>query len=201
MSWGLGWKRLSETFHLTLNYTGGDEEVEDLSRPSSEDQESGFRIELDWTAGDDEDQVALRLQSQLMVALPMPQDSVVVELKEREGDGGNVGVDMKVVKRRDPLRVVKMSKPVGSGQLSDGIGVVTRLMRSGVKDGAAACNEHWNNVTVLDFCGCSLSVSPQNNSSFSDYGFSVFIILMLYGDLNLLHDSICGFFWLLGERF
>lgn len=160
MSWGLGWKRPSEIFHLTLNYSGGDEVVEDPGRSSSEDQESGFRIELDWTAGDDEDQVALRLQSQLMVALPMPQDSVVVQLKEGEGGGDNVGVDMKVVKRRDPLRVVKMSKTVGSGQQSDGIGVVTRLMRSTVKDGVAACNEHWNNVTVLNFCGCSLSVFP-----------------------------------------
>lgn len=160
MSWGLGWKRPSEIFHLTLNYSGGDEAVEDPGRSSSEDQESGFRIELDWTAGDDEDQVALRLQSQLMVALPMPQDSVVVQLKEGEGGGDNVGVDMKVVKRRDPLRVVKMSKTVGSGQQSDGIGVVTRLMRSTVKDGVAACNEHWNNVTVLNFCGCSLSVFP-----------------------------------------
>lgn len=164
MSWGLGWKRPSEIFHLTLNYSGGDEAVEDPGRSSSEDQESGFRIELDWTAGDDEDQVALRLQSQLMVALPMPQDSVVVQLKEGEGGGDNVGVDMKVVKRRDPLRVVKMSKTVGSGQQSDGIGVVTRLMRSTVKDGVAACNEHWNNVTVLNFCGCSLSVSPQKKN-------------------------------------
>ena len=28
------------------------------------------------SAGDDEEQMALRLQSQLMVALPMPQDTV-----------------------------------------------------------------------------------------------------------------------------
>ena len=42
----------------------------------AQDQELGFRIELEWSAGDDEEQVALRLQSQLMVALPMPQDRV-----------------------------------------------------------------------------------------------------------------------------
>lgn len=166
MSWGLGWKRPSEVFHLTLDYSSGDTAVDHPRISSSEDQELGFRIALDWTAGDDEDQVALRLQSQLMVALPLPQDSVVVELKEGKGGADNVGVDMKVVKRRDPLRGVKMSKTVGSGQQSDGIGVVTRLIRSGVKDGVAACNEHWKTVTVLNFCGCGLSVSPQKNSSF-----------------------------------
>lgn len=71
------------------------------------DQELGFRIDLEWTAGvDDEDQVALRLQSQLMVALPLPQDMVVVELKEGEG----VRVEMKVVKRREPLKAVTMAR-------------------------------------------------------------------------------------------
>ncbi|KAJ7967666.1 Patatin [Quillaja saponaria] len=113
MSWGLGWKRPSEVFHLTLNY-GNDEPAENLGRSSSssrtstsssssssytsvlsQDQELGFRVELDWSAGDDEDQVALRLQSQLMVALPLPQDWVVVEL--RPDDDANVGVDMKVL--------------------------------------------------------------------------------------------------------
>ncbi|QHO21177.1 Phospholipase A I [Arachis hypogaea] len=68
MSWGLGWKRPSEIFRLTLNY-GNDDLTENLGRDSStyhsassstsssfsssptalKDQELGFRIELDWS--------------------------------------------------------------------------------------------------------------------------------------------------------
>lgn len=184
MSWGLGWKRPSEVFHLTLNY-GSYEPAENPGRISSssnsssssassasssssllmQDQELGFRIDLDWSAGDDEDQVALRLQSQLMVALPMPQDSVVVELTSDEEEG-NVGVEMKVVKRRDPLRAVTLNKTAGSGQQSDGTGVLTRLLRldlasqaPGVADGVSACGDHWKSVTMLNLSGCGLSVS------------------------------------------
>ncbi|KAA8515487.1 hypothetical protein F0562_018902 [Nyssa sinensis] len=187
MSWGLGWKRPSEIFHLTLNY-GTDEIVDDRSprstssplsnssplstsspSASSQDQELGFRIDLDWSAGDDEDQVALRLQSQLMVALPLPQDTVVLELKSSSSEEeGNVGVDMKIVKRREPLRALTMSKAGGSGQQSDGIGVLTRLLRSdfatpaasGVGDGVLGYADHWKSVTVLSLCGCGLSVLP-----------------------------------------
>ncbi|KAF2304984.1 hypothetical protein GH714_000861 [Hevea brasiliensis] len=141
MSWGLGWKRPSEIFRLTLNY-GTEESEDDLNRmstssssgsfssssPSSplsppRDQELGFRIDLDWTSAEDEDQVALRLQSHLMVALPLPQDCVTVDLKSREeeeGQEGNVGLEMNVVKRREPLRGMTMSKD-GSGQQSDGL--------------------------------------------------------------------------------
>lgn len=178
MSWGLGWKRPSEIFHLTLNY-GTDDPPEDPGRISSssscssfssssilsQDQELGFRIDLDWSAGDDEDQVALRLQSQLMVALPMPQDTVVVELSSGEEEE-NVCVDMKVVRRREPLRAVTLYKTTGSGQQNDGTGVLTRLLRSnlpsatpGVGDGVSGCGEHWKTVTVLSVCGCGLSVS------------------------------------------
>lgn len=179
MSWGLGWKRPSEVFHLTLNY-GSDEPAENPGRISSssassasssssllmQDQELGFRIDLDWSAGDDEDQVALRLQSQLMVALPMPQDSVVVELTSDEEEG-NVGVEMKVVKRREPLRAVTLNKTASSGQQSDGTGVLTRLLRldlasqaPGVADGVSACGDHWKSVTMLNLSGCGLSVFP-----------------------------------------
>ncbi|XP_059435789.1 phospholipase A I [Corylus avellana] len=178
MSWGLGWKRPSEIFHLALNY-GNEEPAENPGRMSSsssasssssssvstmvlQDQELGFRIELDWSAGDDEDQVALRLQSQLMVALPMPQDTVVVDLRPDEASEANVGVEMRVVKRREPLRAVTMSRSVGSGQQSDGAGVLTRLLRSGlaVTDGVSDCGEHWKSVTLLSLCGCGLSVFP-----------------------------------------
>ncbi|EXB88434.1 Calcium-independent phospholipase A2-gamma [Morus notabilis] len=178
MSWGLGWKRPSEVFHLTLNY-GSDEPAENPGRISSasnssassssssilsQDQELGFRIDLDWSAGDDEDQVALRLQSQLMVALPMPQDTVVVELTSGEEER-NVGVEMKVVKRREPLRAVTLNKTAGSGQQSDGTGVLTRLLRldfasqmPGVADGVSAFGG--KSVTMLSLCGCGLSVFP-----------------------------------------
>lgn len=183
MSWGLGWKRPSEIFRLTLNY-GTDEPVEvigrspTLSRSSSssssnsssssilpQEQEVGFRIDLDWSASEEDDQVALKLQSQLMVALPMPQDSVVVELKP-EDDDENVALDMKVVKRREPLKAVMMTKAAGSGQQSDGTGVLTRLIRSNlspsmptVGEGFTGCGDHWKSVVVLSICGCNLSVS------------------------------------------
>ncbi|KAM7262826.1 hypothetical protein ACFE04_000509 [Oxalis oulophora] len=207
MSWGLGWKRPSEIFRLTLNY-GSEEFADDLSRSSSssscsssatsssasnsaskpqQDQDPdqlGFRIDLEWTSGDDEDQVALRLQSQLMVALPSPQDAVVVELNGSENDDV-VGVDMKVVKRRDPLRAVIISKTVGSGQTNDGMGVLTKLLKSNVVSdgsgsgsggsgsgsnsgsgspvsvpGPSGIGEHWTSVTVLSLSCCGLPVLP-----------------------------------------
>ncbi|BAT81803.1 hypothetical protein LR48_Vigan07g117500 [Vigna angularis] len=78
MSWGLDWKRPSEIFHLTLSY-GTDDPLENIARTSSfsrfssssssslsssastssiisQDQEPRFRIELDWSASEDEDQ-------------------------------------------------------------------------------------------------------------------------------------------------
>ncbi|KOM33823.1 hypothetical protein LR48_Vigan01g337900 [Vigna angularis] len=193
MSWGLGWKRPSEIFHLTLSY-GTDDPPENIARTSSssrsssssssslsssastssiisQDQDLGFRIELDWSASEDEDQVALKLQSQLMVALPMPQDTVVVELSPRDDDESVVDLVMKVVKRREPLRAVTMSKVVASGQQSDGTGVLIRLLRSDlpsstppstpiVGDAAVAgSGNHWTSLSVLSLCGCGLSVS------------------------------------------
>jgi hypothetical protein len=119
-----------------------------------EDEEQvGFRIELDWNAVDDEDQVALRLQSQLMVALPAPQDCVTVDLKAAEEEEGRVEVEMKVEKKREELRGVLLGKS-GSGQQSDGVGVLTRLFRS---DGG----RHWKTVTLLSLSGCGLLVRTQ----------------------------------------
>ncbi|MCI50351.1 phospholipase A 2A, partial [Trifolium medium] len=54
-----------------------------------------------------------------MVALPMPQDTVVIELMPREDDENSVDLVMKVVKRRDPLRAITMAKAVNSGQQTD----------------------------------------------------------------------------------
>lgn len=185
MSWGLGWKRPSEIFHLTLSY-GNDDPPESLARTStssrsssasssssssssssivSQDQDLGFRIELDWSSSDDEDQVALKLQSQLMVALPMPQDTVVIELMPRH-DEDTVDLSMKVVKRRDPLRAITMAKAVNSGLQSDGTGVLTRLLRSEMVSSTPEGDEsvprggghHWTSLAVLSICGCGLSV-------------------------------------------
>ncbi|GMH30273.1 hypothetical protein Nepgr_032116 [Nepenthes gracilis] len=194
MSWGLGWKRPSEIFHLTLHYGNPDRKTLDhdpsrLRDQGGPDQESdgSKKIELDWTAGDDEDQVALRLKSQLMVALPVPEDTVLVEFKaerengvegrEEEGvseiETVNVGMEIRVVKRTEPLRVVTMEKAAGSGQQSDGIGVLTRLLRSSFTPPAAVGTavggggmgfdgllEHWKSVTVLRLCGCGISALP-----------------------------------------
>ncbi|KAL0644166.1 hypothetical protein Bca4012_042456 [Brassica carinata] len=182
MSWGLGWKRSSESFRLSLSYGADDLNEDPIRSPSAspfgsptsitssacsspsavEDPELGFRIDLDWTAGDSEDQVALRLESQLMVALPAPNDTVVVELN---GEGEEVGVVMRVEKRREPLRAVTLMKAAGSGQQYDGVGVLTRLMRSDMMpaaipapaiDVASSCGEHWKTVTSLSLSGVGL---------------------------------------------
>lgn len=218
MSWGLGWKRPSDTFHLTLSY-GTDEGLDDASPTPSRSPsyasvaaaasgssasggsspfsvsdgnvgQLGFRIDLEWTAGDDEDQLALRLQSQAVVALPSPQDTVEIELKEKNdevevgengecesgcGDDSEVGVEMTVVRRREPLKGVIMWRSGGSGQQSDGMGVLARLMRSNfaneaagngsVSEGVGApvggfASDHWKAVTVVSLCGLGLSVLP-----------------------------------------
>ncbi|XP_058093456.1 phospholipase A I isoform X2 [Magnolia sinica] len=164
MSWGLGWKRPSEIFHLTLNYGDNDDAIPAVDPPPPSSNGPHFQINLDWSAGDDEEQVALRLQSQLMVALPPPQDSVVLSLTQGEEED-SVGVDMKVIRMREALRSITMSKTVGSGQQNDGVGVLTRLLRSelapfGAGNGFLGFGEHWKSVTVLSVCGCGLSVLP-----------------------------------------
>ncbi|THU46988.1 hypothetical protein C4D60_Mb09t10760 [Musa balbisiana] len=190
-SWGLGWKRPSEIFHLALDYGESDANADDdddhlpscppppppcpapplppsLPQPLSPRRlpsgELGFRIELDWTAGDDEEQIALRLRSQLMASLQPPQDTVVLDLHGDE-ELGCVGVEMKVIKRREPLRSVRLSKVAGSGQQNDGAGVLTRLIRSnftssGPADGVQVLVDHWKSVSVLSLCGCGLWVFP-----------------------------------------
>ncbi|XP_078180654.1 phospholipase A I-like protein isoform X2 [Carex rostrata] len=183
MSWGLGWKRPSEIFHLSLDY--GDLPLSDPDSPTvdttsdvevdSNAYDLGFRISLDWSSADDEETAALRLQSQLVVALPPPQDTVILSLNtssgqdngEKEianGDGKDddpavITVDMKVVKRREPLKAVKVSRAVGSGQQTDGSGVLVRLIRT-EKEGVPALVDHWKSVSVLSLCGCGLSAFP-----------------------------------------
>lgn len=211
MSWaGLGWKRSTEVLHLTLSYGQDVEFIDDVSPTSSmsssafsgssptspeeiaaaaaassnasaNQDQLGFKIDLEWNAADDEDQVALKLQSQVMVALPTPQDAVEIDLTERAGnenpegdlenEGGDgmktVGLEMRVVKRREPLKGIMMWKPQGSGQQNDGgMGVLVKLMRSnfanGVADGGAVgsgCADHWRNVSVVSLCNLGLYVS------------------------------------------
>ncbi|CAH9141780.1 unnamed protein product [Cuscuta epithymum] len=196
MSWGLGWKRPSDVFHLTLSYGTDDfldETTPTSSRSSSavspfsasptasfqdlqDNQHLGFRVELDWNAGDDEDQVALKLQSQVMVALPSPQDTVEIELKERSSEGnserggeGELRVEMRVMKRRDPLKGVIMWRTGGSGQQIDGMGVLLKLMRSNFSNGGGpgvageatvGYAEHWRSVTVVSLSGIGLTGLP-----------------------------------------
>ncbi|KAM3362609.1 phospholipase A I [Capsicum galapagoense] len=209
MSWGLGWKRSSDVFHLTLSY--GEDEALDEATPTSSRSSSatsvhtspfspvspsvtaeegghgqgqgqeehnqeellGFRVELDWNVGDDEDQVALKLQSQVMVALPSPQDTVEIEFKEKKEEGNEVeevAVEMRVVKRREPLKGVMMWRVGSSSQQSDGMGVLSKLMRSNFANGVglgssgegvpAGCADHWKSVTVVSLCGVGLMVLP-----------------------------------------
>ncbi|KAJ3670425.1 hypothetical protein LUZ60_010749 [Juncus effusus] len=158
MSWGLGWKRPSEIFHLSLDYGDSD----NLDPPDSS-SDLGFRISLDWSSADDEDTAALRLQSQLVVALPPPQDTVLLSLNPDNGEGNgedrSVTVDMKVVRRREPLRSVKVSRAAGSGQQADGSSVLVRLMKT-EKEGVTPLLDHWKSVSILNLCGCGLTVFP-----------------------------------------
>ncbi|KHN23725.1 Putative aarF domain-containing protein kinase, chloroplastic [Glycine soja] len=103
-----------------------------------------------------------------MVALSMLQDTVVVELKPRDDDESVVDLGMKVVKRREPLRVVTMAKAVASGQQSDGTGILIRLLRSDLPSSTllnvgdvavAGSGHHWTSLAALSLCGCGLSVS------------------------------------------
>ncbi|KAJ9566706.1 hypothetical protein OSB04_002672 [Centaurea solstitialis] len=200
-SWGLAWKRPSDVFHLSLYY-GTEEALDDQNTRSSSsspppsgsssskdnnricnDQELGFRIDLDWNSGEDDVQVALRLQSQVMVALPLPQDRVVIELwqcgdyGDGDGEGGLsgklVGLGMKVVKQRDPLKAVAMSRVGMASQQYDGMGVLTKLLKSDFAAesgsgtgnnagglGVRICADHWMNVAVVSLYSCGLSMFP-----------------------------------------
>ncbi|WCJ39281.1 hypothetical protein M5689_020279 [Euphorbia peplus] len=60
---------------------------------------------------------------------------------------------MKLIKRRESLRGMMLSK-AGSGQQSDGVGV---LMSSDLAPGLGY-GEHWRTVTFLGLCGCGLSL-------------------------------------------
>ncbi|WCJ21203.1 Phospholipase A I [Euphorbia peplus] len=89
-----------------------------------------------------------------------------MDLNVGEEDEKDVRVEMKLIKRRESLRRMMWSK-AGSGQRSDGVGVLIRLMRSNLAPGCATdatglgYGEHWRIVTFLGLCGCCLSISFQ----------------------------------------
>ncbi|XP_051133924.1 phospholipase A I-like isoform X2 [Andrographis paniculata] len=185
MSWGLSWKR-SESFHLTLSYGSDADEISqtasffdaaafhdaEIVDETNEDKQLGFRIDLDWnTGGDDEDEAAFWLQSQAADAFPPPEDAVEVELNPAEGNLENsVAVVMRVLTRREPLKGVTLSRAGGLGQHNDaGIGVLLRLMRmdltTKITDDVTAAMadclaEHWHNVSLLCLAGLGLTALP-----------------------------------------
>ncbi|KAL0285495.1 UNVERIFIED_CONTAM: Phospholipase A I [Sesamum radiatum] len=201
MSWGLGWKRLSESFHLTLSYGSDADTLDEIIRKTSSSFPSssqdavttnnnqellGFRIDLDWNAGDDEDQVALRLQSQVMIALPSPNDSVEVELRERaenweenlasstDGEGNlenpagqvkRLEVLMSIVTKREPLKGIIMSRAGGSGQQADGgMGVLIKLMKLNMGSGDAngmARGLAWRSIGKIFLLSSSVALSAE----------------------------------------
>jgi hypothetical protein len=189
MSWVTGWKRQVDAFHLTLGY--GDQvhspnlELLKNGQPLKSDIGSDllcscrFRVQLDWSAGDDEDQVVLKLQSQIMVTLPAPQDEVQVSvavapptyeesenLVENEGDRA-VQVRMEVHKRRELLRVVSLSRTVGSGPSADGLGVLTRVLvpasveqltKTTVSEELLGYSQNYRSISILNLSNCFLTV-------------------------------------------
>lgn len=115
MSWMAGWTRQVDTYHLELGYgkreddsdseggtaqrefsspgggVGSPDAARDLRAPPvSVERDCKYRVRLDWNSGEDEAQVALRLQSQVMAVLPPPSDYVQVSLvvdDEGQADG------------------------------------------------------------------------------------------------------------------
>jgi len=175
---------MSEVFHLAFHYGGDaaeDDDCGDERHPVTDDpihhgRVGSRKVEMEWTAGDDEDQVALRLQSKLMAEMPPQEDTVVVDLTaaEEEEEGG-VRLNMRVVRKREPLRAITLRKAAGSSQQSDGMGVLTRMLRAktvssptscggegagtGGGDGGFSFEEQWESVTALCLCGLGISVS------------------------------------------
>lgn len=193
MSWVTGWKRQVDAFHLTLGY--GDQvhppnlEVLQNAQPLKSDIDSDllsssrFRVQLDWSAGDDEDQVVLKLQSQIMVTLPAPQDEVQLSLTVappvyEESESTPVGnesdqriqVQMEVHKRRELLRVLSLSRTVGSGPSADGLGVLTRVLvpvsveqigKATVSEELLGYSQNYRSISILNLSNCFLTVSLQ----------------------------------------
>ncbi|XP_024394241.1 phospholipase A I isoform X2 [Physcomitrium patens] len=194
MSWVTGWKRQVDTFHLTLGY--GDQvqspNLELLKNSQHLKSDIGsdllsscrYRVELDWSAGDDEDQVVLKLQSLIMITLPAPQDDIHVSFtltpptNEESGNHvenetfKNVQIKMEVQKRGELLRVVSLSRTVGSGPSGDGLSVLTRLVAPGssvdhvpratVSEELLGCSRNYRSITILNLSNCFLTTIPSD---------------------------------------
>ncbi|EFJ31555.1 hypothetical protein SELMODRAFT_408233 [Selaginella moellendorffii] len=197
MSWGLGWKRPVDSFHLTLGYGEQStnlrsrqdkaEESERESQKAQEDQEEEgkkrkqlahlvlpdaadlasecrFRFQFDWSAADDDDQTALKLQSQLMVALPTPRDEVCVRLflDLEDPDAVRVRVSMGVREKREHLKVLSLSRSIGSGGPPvENLGVLSKLLGpANFADSALANSQQWHALQTLNLANCSLTVLP-----------------------------------------
>lgn len=176
-----------DAFHLTLGF--GDEEVSQSPKP--ELLKNGqplkpdivadllssckYRVVLDWSAGDDEDQVFLKLQSQLMVTLPAPRDEIQVnigvvaqQMEEDEEDFPNekkeVHLNLLVHKQREFLKVVSLTRTVGSGPSGDGLGVLTRVLvpesiaRASVTEELLGYTQNYQSISVLNLSSCILTV-------------------------------------------
>ena len=169
------WKRQLDTFNLVLGYgdpgpppsnypvdptpaqtTPPDPKLPLPKPPLPPDRAEGckYRVQTEWSAGEEEETVALRLQSQLVVTLPPPHDSVEVMMKVTEAlahtpgleagiasdisfrewqEGGEaeggVKLQLQVHKFREPLKVVSLSRSQqGGGGGSDGLGIFTRVL-------------------------------------------------------------------------
>ncbi|CAM6093593.1 unnamed protein product [Calypogeia fissa] len=219
MSWALGsWKRQADTFHLILGYgdqpageaseevvvvpppaallRNGEQQVQPiveikspLGGPSDLISTCRYKFQLDWFAGEDEDQVALKLQSQLMVTLPAPHDKVALHLEpepepslgtdhaHENGENGeneleemvkdtesSIKVSFSVHKTREHLKMVSLSRTAGSGPSVDGLGVLNRILdrfdNTNVVEEQLGYTQHWRSLSVLNLSNCLLTTLP-----------------------------------------
>ncbi|CAA6658248.1 unnamed protein product [Spirodela intermedia] len=199
MSWGLGWKRPSVIFRLSLDYGDGSGEQVGGSDPASlrlqlplrrcllcrihrrrrrpRRGRSLFPESLDsgsiWSGQPETTRPGRSPASVAAHGCASPSSGLggVESSWGRGGEECRVRVDMKVTKRREPLRSVTMSKAVGSGQISEGIGILPRLiasssMPSGPGESLVGFDEHWKSLTTLSLCECGLSVLPVELTRF-----------------------------------
>ena len=159
-----------------------------------------YRVVLDWSAGDDEDQVFLKLQSQLMVTLPAPHDEIQVNigvvaqqqeegLEEEEEDlpsgKEKVHLNLLVHKQRELLKVVSLTRTVGSGPSGDGLGVLTRVLvpepiaRASVTEELLGYTQNYRSISVLNLSSCFLTVISSTKK------FSTLSVLLFMSSTSL----------------
>lgn len=199
-----------DAFHLTLGF--GDQEISQSPKP--ELLKNGqplkpdivadllssckYRVVLDWSAGDDEDQVFLKLQSQLMITLPAPHDEIQVNIgvvaqqqeKEEEeedlpSEKKKVHLNLLVHKQRELLKVVSLTRTVGSGPSGDGLSVLTRVLvpepiaRASVTEELLGYTQNYRSISVLNLSSCFLTVISSTKT------FSTLSILLFMSSTSL----------------